>query len=222
MYRNRALLVALIPVALVAGCSTGTVGESATGTSSAAVEPSAPSSTTARTSTGVATGTTGPAPSGTTTKAPGPATTKAPVPSTTKAAVPTTTKAPVAGDQKGVLNRLPGTASPGCVAVGKQTDVRSGSIAVGNFVEARTNVTKGGVNGAEVNFYVIPADAGSMPGVQLKATSPTGSVRTVTSKQVEQAEQWSYYRIVLPVRGSGTWRLDFKAGKDSGCFTVVF
>ena len=218
MYRNRALFVALIPVALVAGCSTNTAGESATGASSAAVEPSAPSSATARTPTDVATGTTGPAAS----PAPSGTTTKAPVPATTKPTVPATTKAPVAGDQKGVLNRLPGTASPGCVAVGKQTNVRSGSIAVGNFVEARTNVTKGGVNGAEVNFYVIPADAGSMPGVQLKATSPTGRVRTVTSKQVEQAEQWSYYRIVLPVRGSGTWRLEFEAGKDSGCFTVVF
>ena len=201
MYRNRALLVVLVPLALVAGCSTDTA-KSPTVISASASEPSASSSATAGTSAGMVPGATVPAPSS---ASPGAA-----------------TKAPVAGDQKGVLDRLPGTASTGCVSVGKQADVRSGSIAVGNFTEARSAVAKGGVNGAEVNLYVIPAHAGSMTGVRLKATSPTGSVRTITSKQVAQAEEWSYYRVVLPVRGGGTWRLEFDAGKDSGCFTVAF
>ena len=202
MYRNRALLVALVPLALVAGCSTDTAQKSPTVTSPAGAGPSAPSSATAGSSTGVAPGATSPTSSG---QSPS-----------------TATKAPVAGDQKVVLNRLPGSANAGCVTVGQQADVRSGSIAVGNFTEARTAVTKGGVNGADVNFYVIPADSGSMTGVQLKATSPTGSVRTVTSKQMGQADEWSYYRVVLPVRGGGTWRLEFQAGKNSGCFMVAF
>lgn len=202
MYRNRALLVALVPLALVAGCSTDTAQKSPTVISPAGSGPSAPSSATAGTSAGTAPRATDPAPS--------------------RESPSAATKAPVAGDQKIVLNRLPGTANTGCVTVGQQADVRSGSIAVGNFTEARTAVTKGGVNGADVNFYVIPADTGSMPGVQLKATSPTGSVRTVTSKQVGQAEEWSYYRVVLPVGGGGTWRLEFQAGKNSGCFMVAF
>ncbi len=47
-------------------------------------------------------------------------------------------------------------------------------------------------------------------------------MRTVSSKQVEQADQWSYYRVALPVRDRGTWRLEFGAGTDAGCFSVSF
>ncbi|MER7073571.1 hypothetical protein [Terrabacter sp. NPDC000476] len=106
--------------------------------------------------------------------------------------------------------------------MGTQTDVRSGSLAVGNFAQARAAVAKGAVNGAEVSFYVVPADGAAMPGVRLKATSPTGAVRTVSSTQVEQADTWYYYRVALPVRDRGSWRLEFTAGADTGCYRVTF
>lgn len=126
------------------------------------------------------------------------------------------------GDQQSVLDSVPGPTQPGCAVVGTQGDVRSGSLVVGNFADARGAVKRGGVNGADVSFYVIPASAKAMPGVELKATSPTGAVRTVRSHELGEADPWSYYRVSLPVRDPGVWRLDFSAGQNHGCFSVRF
>ncbi|HET7399534.1 MAG TPA: hypothetical protein VFJ94_13535 [Intrasporangium sp.] len=93
---------------------------------------------------------------------------------------------------------------------------------MGNFVEARAEVAKGGPNGAELQLYVFPQHAAAMPGVRLTATPPTGPPRTVTSKRTNQGDEWSYYRVALPVQDRGVWRLEATAGPDSGCFLVRF
>lgn len=225
--RRSAVASALLPVAalaLLAGCSS-TSGDVAAGTAGGTAS-STPAGTPAA---GAASGTGRPDGAASPTK---PAT--KPAPSSAAATRPTapatsTASKPVAGpavaaagDQTSVLNRLPGSASSSCATVGTQTDVRSGSLAVGNFAEARAAVAKGAANGAEVSFYVVPADGAAMPGVRLKATSPTGAVRTVSSTQVEQADTWYYYRVALPVRDRGSWRLEFTAGGDTGCYRVTF
>lgn len=224
--RRSAVASALVPVAalaLLTGCSS-TAGD-------AVAAAGGPASSTPA-GTPVAAGTTGtgrpdgaasatePAPSSAPATRPGTRPTAPATPAPTKPVAGPGVAA--AGDQTSVLNRLPGSASSSCATVGTQTDVRSGSLAVGNFAEARAAVAKGAANGAEVSFYVVPADGAAMPGVRLKATSPTGAVRTVSSTQVEQADTWYYYRVALPVRDRGSWRLEFTAGGDTGCYRVTF
>lgn len=121
-----------------------------------------------------------------------------------------------------MLDRVPGDRGTGCAQVGERAEVRSGSVVVGNFAEARTEVAKGGPNGAELQLYVFPQHAASMPGVRLTATPPSGPSRTVTSARSNRGDEWSYYRVALWVKGRGTWRLDVASGPDTGCFLVRF
>ncbi len=121
-----------------------------------------------------------------------------------------------------MLDRVSGDRGTGCVQVGERSEVRSGSVVVGNFVEARAEVVQGGPGGAELQLYVFPQHAASMPGVRLTATPPAGPARTVTSDRRNQADEWSYYRVALWVKERGTWRLDVASGRDTGCFLVRF
>jgi hypothetical protein len=128
-------------------------------------------------------------------------------------------------NQGRVLDTLPGSDSASCANVGSGTDVRAGSIAMGNFVTARKQykTVAGKSELPEVNLYVIPEDTASM-----KSTTVTvdplgkGATKKVTSKSVEDADQWRYFAVTIPVAAPGTYRLSVVAGSNRGCFDVTF
>lgn len=149
-----------------------------------------------------------------------------------RSSVTSSTGSPVAAPtitpttQKLVLNSLPGSSKAGsCVDVGAQRDVRSGTMAVGNFQAALKSFKSQYGHSPEptVNLYVIPAHR-SMPGAHVTLTPVTTKGKTVTTKStsVESADVWQYYSVQLSVPASGTWRLKVSSGPDSGCFTVSF
>lgn len=124
-----------------------------------------------------------------------------------------------------VLKKLPGTTKNECVDVGDNQDVTSGKVAMGNFQMAREQYSQLEKQSEQpaVNIYVIPRHR-SMPGVRITMTPVTakGTVKTVSSKDVEPADIWKYYSVHLPVPASGMWRLDVRSGSDNGCFKVDF
>ena len=124
-----------------------------------------------------------------------------------------------------VLKKLPGTTKDKCVNVGDEQDVTSGSLAMGNFQTARAQYAQLETQSEQptVNVYVIPKHR-AMPGVRIVMTPVTakGTVKTVTSKDVQPADVWKYYSVHMPVPAPGTWRLDVRSGSDSGCFKVDF
>ncbi len=150
----------------------------------------------------------------------GPTSTGAPS-STPSAAAPTTASG--SGDQGSVLKTLPGSSSSKCVAVGSRRDVRSGSLAAGNFAQARTQYRT--IKNQElptVSLYVIPQSSKTMPTLKVKVTTASGSSTTVTSTSVGDADKWRYYNVQVPVAKPGTYHLHASAGANHGCFTVVF
>ncbi len=127
-------------------------------------------------------------------------------------------------NQKVVLARIPGKSASTCVAVGSRKDVRSGRIAMGNFVTARKQYKAQTKNDKPVvDLYVIPQSR-SMKGVSVKMTPVSGGVQpsTVRSNEVKVADVWKYYSVHLEVPSSGTWKLQVSSGDDSGCFEVDF
>jgi hypothetical protein len=144
----------------------------------------------------------------------------------TSAPFPTPSKAhATATDQQAVLDALPGSKVAGCVAVGTHTDLRSGTIAAGNFAVARKQYTSTvhKTEVPEVFLYVIPEDTKSMSSVKV-TVDPMGSgvTRTVTSKSVQQADQWRYFAVNVPVHAPGSYRLTMQSGTNTGCFEVTF
>lgn len=131
-----------------------------------------------------------------------------------------------AGDQSPVLAALPGSAKAGCVAVGDRTDVRSGTLAAGNFATARQQFKDqaSSVPQPTVNLYIIPADARRLQSVTVTLEQVGGKhvVRKVTSSSVQDAEQWQYFAVQLTVPTAGTWRVRAASGRDVGCFDVRF
>jgi hypothetical protein len=130
-------------------------------------------------------------------------------------------------DQTSVLNSLPGKPSTSCVQVGAHTDLRVGNVAAGNFVNARKSFTSqfGKTEVPYVFLYLIPRHAASLH----KATvtiDPVGqaatATKTITSTDVEDAEQWQYFALNVPVPNPGAYRLTMKSGTDTGCFEVTF
>jgi hypothetical protein len=206
-------------VLIMSGC-TGS-GDGTSG--SAAVEPSgAPSA---------AVSTSGAAPS-TSSDTVSPSSTKPSARPPKSAAIPTKAPFPTQGrepskrvDQASVLKSLPGATTSACVTVGSHSDIRSGSIAAGNFQTARKQYAAD-VNHTEtpqLNLYVIPQDATGMRELTVKIDPlGVGTTTTATSKQVEDADQWSYFALVLPIREPGAYRLLMVAGSNRGCFDVSF
>jgi hypothetical protein len=147
--------------------------------------------------------------------------------SATAGARPAATATPTrAGDQSPVLSSLPGSAKSGCVAVGDRTDVRSGTMAAGNFATARKQFADQvkTVPAPTVNLYLIPADARSLREVTLTLEQLGGRhlKRSVTSTSVQDAEQWKYFSLQASVPAAGKWRLKATAGASTGCFDVDF
>lgn len=128
-------------------------------------------------------------------------------------------------DQSTVLAALPGSSASSCENVGTHTDLRSGSIAAGNFAHARTQYTQTVASTAvpEVDLYVIPQHAAKLSTLTI-TVDPTGAgpTTTLSSKSVEQADQWSYFAVQLPVPAAGGYQLTMASGTDRGCFLVTF
>ncbi|MGH3448556.1 MAG: hypothetical protein ACRDP4_13130, partial [Nocardioidaceae bacterium] len=129
-------------------------------------------------------------------------------------------------NQSVVLNRLPGSAKATCTPVGDRRDVRSGSVAAGNFVQARGAYKKAAAHREvpTVFMYVIPQHNKGLEHatVTMKPVDADGEARTVRSNDVEQANVWKYFAFQLPVPAAGTWQLHMSSGDDRGCFEVNF
>jgi hypothetical protein len=204
MRRSGTTSVLALAVALAAGCSGGSAAPSAATSSTASATGAASSS-----------GTSSPAPTPGAGAAGGAST-----------GVSRPTGPARAGDQSQVLTSLPGSPRPGCVVVGDRADVRSGTMAAGNFVRAREEFRRLAASQPQpsIFLYVIPGDARRPRSVtvQLRQLSGGTARRTVTSSSVQDADQWKYFAVNVFVPGPGTWRLTTRAGADRGCFDVTF
>jgi hypothetical protein len=144
--------------------------------------------------------------------------TEVPGPETAPPVVPT--NAP--GRQDSVLKTLPGEAKSGCVDVGSQRDVRSGTMAAGNFADARTQFS--GSPTSAIPFYFIPADATGDPElvVKLKRLDGSGSGE-IRSSQIQTADEWQYYPVMITIPSVGKWQIKASAGTaSSGCWVTDF
>jgi hypothetical protein len=149
------------------------------------------------------------------------------VPSGTIAPYPTTTRgATPATDQTKVLNTLPGdSAADTCVAVGTHTTVRSGAIAAGNFVSARSSFRSQyrKTELPEVTMYVIPQHAAHLTSATITVTARSnGATKSVTTKSVQSGDAAQYFVAQVPVATPGAYRLTMASGSDRGCFLVTF
>lgn len=128
-------------------------------------------------------------------------------------------------NQSTVLNALPGTRAASCAPVGDRTDMRSGAVAAGNFVVARKSyVEQVPITEVPTVFlYLIPEHAGRLSAATVRvANVASGTAQTVTSTSVQQAEDWRYFALQIPVRSPGRYRLTMTAGEDRGCFELTF
>jgi hypothetical protein len=141
-----------------------------------------------------------------------------------------TTSAPAAptvnrGNQVSVLGSLPGSSSRRCAVVGNRADVRSHTLAAGNFEIARKQYARSkGLERPPVFVYVIPQHSSHLRKLTVRITQlrPAGKVRTVSSTSVQEADIWRYYAVNLPLGTAGTYRLSMTSGPDTGCFVVTF
>lgn len=212
------LLLAAAGVAALAGCSSSGGGGAGPALTSAASAPGSAASTPVLGPTvpSIAPGTTADVSRGSTSAPPATVGPSAPFPTPSNGR-----GAGTETDQAGVLNALPGRTSPGCVSVGaRATDVRSGSVAAGNFATARHSYASGTHT---VFLYLIPQHAKGLHRATITLTPRSGgSPATITSTQVDQAAQWQYFSVDLPVPAPGAYRLTMAAGSDHGCFDVTF
>jgi hypothetical protein len=128
-------------------------------------------------------------------------------------------------NQTSVLKSLPGSASSACGAVGSSTtDLRAGSMAAGNWKNARTDFRKQW-HSAEVptlNMYAIPQNVKGLHSLKLTVTKRGGAAKTITVKGLQPADVWSYFALQVPIPQPGSYRLTMVAGANRGCFDVTF
>lgn len=196
-------------ITVMAGCSS----DGGTPTAAGSTPPPAASS-------GTATGTpaaTPPAASGTGPASTAPAT-QSPAPG------PKTATASPGGNQRPVLNNLPGNPAAGsCVAVGDQRDLRSGTMGAGNFVTARKAFADQAKTKSQpsVPLYLIPSNATGLSTVVVTLRKG-GTSRTATFKEQQYAEDWLYFPVRLSIPSAGTWQITATSGSNTGCFSVAF
>lgn len=144
----------------------------------------------------------------------------------TSAPYPTPGRSPSAvTNQTAVLASLPGSAKAACAQVGSHTDIRSGGIGMGNFQTAKRGFSTqiGHTEVPQLNFYIIPQHTKHLTSAAVRV-DPPGSAKasTVRTKQVEEADAYRYFALVLPIRAAGSYRLTVTSGTDQGCFSVSF
>lgn len=199
-------------VTVVVGCSSGGGTPTAAGGSG----------TPAGTATGTGTTASGTPTAAATSGGPAPRATATPTP----APIPRTATASPDGNQRPVLNNLPGDAATGsCVNVADQRDVRSGTMGAGNFVTARKQFSDQAKTRSQpsVSLYLIPSDARGLTTVTVKLRNTRdGTTRTVSSDERQLAEDWLYFPVTLSVPSAGSWEITATAGGNTGCFRVSF
>jgi hypothetical protein len=122
-------------------------------------------------------------------------------------------------DQTSVLAALPGPTGRGCAVVGGRRDVRSGTMAAGNFQNARAAFANGS---RRLYLYAIPQHARDLRSVRVMIDPRgAGATTTYTSTSIEQAEPWQYFALTLPIPAAGAYRLTMVAGANQGCFDVT-
>ena len=129
------------------------------------------------------------------------------------------------GNQGDVLASLPGNASGDCVEVGDLRDVRSGTMAAGNFATARQQFADqvGTKSQPTVFLYLIPSDSRRPGAVTVRLQQvPGGPARTIKSEVMETADRWRYFPVNLSIPAEGTWRITATTRKAKGCFLVTF
>lgn len=221
---GRLLLVTTMTAGMVAACSSGGhAGHQPPRASSAAVVSSAP--TAAGSGSATTRPTNGRSAAGAHSRSPGrrltggrPAGASAPYPTPAAGIGPS-----LHSNQASVLDSLPGSRRMTCAQVGTHTDLRSGSLAVGNFAVARKSYVKQ-VPITEVPtvfLYLIPQHMRAAKKAVVTMHGP-GTTQRVTSKDVEEAGDWRYFALNLPVSSPGSYQLNIAAGVDRGCFRVTF
>jgi hypothetical protein len=125
------------------------------------------------------------------------------------------------GDQTDVLSNLPGSQKPGCVPVGKQSDVRSGDMGAGPFDAARKGYSAKNKAKQRVSLYFIPTHSAKLRNITVVGkNASTGASFTKTSKNVGDAEQWKFFQLDLTMPHAGKWTLKASTGQDYGCWVV--
>lgn len=126
------------------------------------------------------------------------------------------------GRQDSVLESLPGEASVGCVKVQDERDVRSETMAAGNFVDAQAQFADSAES--EIPFYFIPSALDGDPELVVRLTQVNGAgEEEIRSSVIETADEWRYYPVRFAIPAEGTWRIEATAGADnSGCWEVAF
>ena len=129
------------------------------------------------------------------------------------------------GNQGDVLASLPGDPSGDCVEVGDLRDVRSGTMAAGNFATARQQFADqvGTKSQPTVFLYLIPSDSRKPGAVSVRLQQvPSGPERTIKSDVMATADRWRYFPVNLSIPAEGTWRITATTRKAKGCFLVTF
>ena len=129
------------------------------------------------------------------------------------------------GNQGDVLASLPGDPSGDCVEVGDLRDVRSGTMAAGNFATARQQLADqvGTKSQPTVFLYLIPSDSRKPGAVSVRLQQvPSGPERTIKSDVMATADRWRYFPVNLSIPAEGTWRITATTRKAKGCFLVTF
>lgn len=126
------------------------------------------------------------------------------------------------GRQDSVLDTLPGEEKSGCVEVGSQRDVRSGSMAAGNFADARALFS--GSPATALPFYFIPIDLSGDPELVVELKQLDGSASDkIRSSQIQTADEWRYYPVMITIPNAGKWEIKASAGAaSSGCWVAAF
>ncbi len=127
------------------------------------------------------------------------------------------------GEQTDVLSNLPGSTKPGCVPVGKESDVRSGDMAAGPFDAARKGYSAKNKAKQKVSLYFIPTHSAKLKDITVTGkNASTGATFTKTSKKIGDAEQWKFFQLELTLPDAGKWTLKASTGQDYGCWIVKF
>lgn len=214
------LVACLVPVTMVAGCSSDTDSPDPTPASQAGVDPSsAPQGSGQGSGEGSGEGS---ADAGPNSDAGGDGAGDSPG---AGAATGDDHAGTASAAQATVLDRLPGPAR-GCAPVAGQRDVRSGDFGAGPFDEARSTFqaqTSAGTP-ATVRLYFIPAGgADRTPGLTVTVrNTETGVQRTVRQRETSDADRWTFYDTQVPISEPGRYRLQARSGSDVGCFVVDF
>lgn len=122
------------------------------------------------------------------------------------------------GEQTSILDSLAGSAAEDtCVAVGKNRDVRSGSLGAGPFDDLRSSFRPG--KGSRV--YLIPEHTAGVDQASLTATNAaTGETLSARKAGASDADEFTFFDLSVAFPSAGTWTIKGTVGDDTGCWKV--